>query len=64
MDEIPMKKNDIPAIRGKPTFTLCQPLMADMDKNLIHMKHEGNPIYRKGFESHHMQKVKVPVKAF
>ena len=47
MDEIPMKKNDISAICGKPTFILCQPLMDDINKNLINMKDDRNLIYGK-----------------
>ena len=47
MDEMPMKKNDIPAICGKPTFTLCQPLMDVINKNLIYMKDDRDPIYGK-----------------
>ena len=42
-----MKENDIPAIRGKPTFTSCKPLMDAIHKNPINMNDERDPIYGK-----------------
>ena len=47
MDEMIMKKNELPAISGKPTFTSCKPLMDVINKNLINMDNECNPIYGK-----------------
>ena len=42
-----MKKNNIPEIHGKLTFTLCKLLMDAIEKNLIHMDDERDPIYEK-----------------
>ena len=42
-----MKKNDIGVICGKPTFTLVQPLINAVKKNLITMLDDRDPIYGK-----------------
>ena len=47
MNEMIMKKNDISTIRRKPTFTSCKPLIDAVDKNLINMDNERDPIYGK-----------------
>ena len=47
MDRFVTKKNDIPPVCGKPTFTLCKPLMDDIDKNLIYIENDSNPICKK-----------------
>ena len=47
MDEMPMKKNDIPAICGKPAKTLCQPLMDAIYKNIFNIKDDRDLIYGK-----------------
>ena len=36
-EAFPLKKNDIGVIRGKPTFTLLQPLHDALEKNIIAM---------------------------
>ena len=47
MNEFVMKKNDIPKIRRKPTFTSVKPLLDAVDKNLINIKDDCNAIYGK-----------------
>ena len=47
MDGFVTKKNDIPPVSEKPTFTLCKPLMDAFDKNLINMEDDRDPIYGK-----------------
>ena len=47
MEQFPLKKNDIGVIRGKPTFTSCQPLIDAVEKNLIAMPDDWDPIYGK-----------------
>ena len=42
-----LKKNDIGVIRGKPTFTLLQPLQDAIEKNLIAMFDDRDPVYGK-----------------
>ena len=47
MDEFVMKKNDVPPMSGKPTFTTCKLLMDAVNKNLINMKDNRDQIYGK-----------------
>ena len=47
MEQFPLKKNDIGVIRGKPTFTSCQPLIDAVEKNFIAMPDYQNLIYGK-----------------
>ena len=47
MDQMQVKKNDILTIRGRPTFTLCQPLIDTVEKNLINMRNNQDVIYGK-----------------
>ena len=47
MDKFVMKTNIAPPISGKPTFTTCKPLMDTVDKNLINMNTDHDPIYGK-----------------
>ena len=47
MDQFQLKKNNIPPICGKPTFTLCQPLIDAIKKNLINMTDDWDVIYGK-----------------
>ena len=36
-EDFVMKKNDVPKISGKPTFTTVKPLLDAVDRNLIGM---------------------------
>ena len=47
MDEFVMKKNDVPPISEIPTFTTYKPLIDTVNKNLINMKDDRDPIYGK-----------------
>ena len=47
MYEFVIKKNNVPPISGKPTFTTCKSLMDAINKNLINMKDDRDPIYGK-----------------
>ena len=47
MDEMINKKNDIPTICRKPTFTSCKLSMNAIDKSLININNEHDPIYGK-----------------
>ena len=40
----PVKKNAIGVICGKPTFTLLQPLIDAVEKNLIAMRDDRDPV--------------------
>ena len=46
-DEFVVKKNDIPKIMGKLTFTTMKPLLEGIVKNLISMYDPKNPLYGK-----------------
>ena len=46
-EAFPLKKNDIGVICGKPTFTLLQPMHDSLEKNLIVMYDDRNPVYGK-----------------
>ena len=47
MQEFVVKKNDVPAISGEPTFTTAKPLLNAVDKNIINMKNDRDPFYGK-----------------
>mmetsp|Transcript_48965 Transcript_48965/g.55453 ORF Transcript_48965/g.55453 Transcript_48965/m.55453 type:complete len:98 (+) Transcript_48965:267-560(+) len=46
-DEFEVKKNDVPKVIGKPTYTTVKPVLDAVDKNLIGMKDDRDDIYGK-----------------
>ena len=47
MKELVAKKNDLEAISWTPTFTKVKTLLDALDKNLINMNDDRDPIYVK-----------------
>ena len=47
MEQFVMKKNDMPTIVGKPTYTTVKPVLDAVDKNLIGMLDDRDNIYGK-----------------
>ena len=43
-DKFAVKKNEVPKIIGKPTYTIVKPLLDAVDKNLIDMYNERDPL--------------------
>ena len=46
-DQFVVKKNDVPSIRGKPTYPSCKPILDAVEMNLINMLDPRDNIWGK-----------------
>ena len=57
-EQFVVKKNDVPSIRGKPTYSSCKPVLDAVEMNLINMLDPRDNIWGKLHlvaNTHHMQ---------